>query len=309
MNQTPIINFSDFSISPISSYSNDPIFNETNLTHSVRLMANELCKIQTELKKIQDTLIYMQPMSISSNTTNVNIPVNQLAHIEERKSIEIQHKLHFIVCDKLHTLHEDIKNNVIKEYYKKEMTKPVDDYFEQLFIYTDKLYGYDPIAYIVYNSGDYEPYNMKNQHIYFDLYLITTHNVYKSYFSYYMSNGAHQIQKTDLLQSRIYTFNAPLYYNYPLDIFNALMANNEHKTYTETPDMVTNSITRMCIEHDKKRFEKLIHSMYNLIPGVNLSQLQPGWTEIYNINGYIYVNITTCNLITVRPDLVDTSTL
>jgi asparagine synthetase B (glutamine-hydrolysing) len=39
------------------------------------------------------------------------------------------------------------------------------------------------------------------------------------------------------------------------------------------------------------------------------SYFVPGTYEIYNINGYIYVNITTCNLITVRHDLDDTSTL
>jgi len=276
MNQTPILNFSDFSISPISSDSNDPIFNETNLTHSVRLMSNKLCKIQTELKKIQDTLIYMQPMSISSNTTNVNIPVNQLAHIEERKSIEIQHKLHSIVCDKLHTLHEDIKNNVMHEYFRK-MTNQIDAYFEQLFMHIDNLYRYDPVAYIVYRSWSYmqRVENSCAQSIHFDLYLIATHNVYKSSFVWDSQYINSHIQQTDLLQSRIYTFNAPLYYNYQLDIFNALMANNEHNKYIQYGN---NHDIDGIINHDKKRFEKLIHSMYNLIPGVNLSQLQPGWT-------------------------------
>ena len=316
-NTMNLTNFLDCTITPTQSLcSNDTqIFNEMKLTqteqelssmyhsslltndaqteqelssmHHSSLLTNELCKIHTELKKIQDTLLYMNPIPILSNNTNVIIPVKQFAHIEEQKSIdrEMQHKLHSIVCDKLHTLHEEIKTKVLDARCRTNVGC-IDKYFEQLFTYTDKLYRYDPLAYVLYKSWVYIPYatNPMAQVIRLKLYLITTHNVYNSSFCF-SSNYSQQFSQTDLLQSRIYTFNAPVYYNYPIDIFNGLIVINEHFKCCLTNSSGSDEYNETFIQQDKLRFETLIQAMYNLIPGVKLSKLRPGWTEIYNIHG------------------------
>lgn len=302
----------------------------TDELNELRKARSALSLKQTEQKKIQDVLYGRHASVIAPSEEKYQKEQNEIygdgnededlrmaieASMKSSVSInkEDEHQTeatirlirHLEVYDMLQSLHDAIANQVT-ERYRVDRSK-LDTYFHQLSTYMNKLQSYDPVISLLYHSWDYmlSVVNDCGQKIVMDLYLITTNNVYKSSLHYERgwSSSPWRCHTTDLLQSRLYTFDDPIH-GYPINVFNAMSVQNGHRTLGI--DHHSNDRNESIIHYDRLQLEKQIGAIIHTLPGIDLPPLPRGWKEMYNEKReeYLYLNETTAECTLERPIII-----